>query len=325
MGETTRVVMLDPDWFGDVDAEREAFNNLLDDVVVDSVNCEADEIDDAVGKADILLTHYTGVSADAMDATDCQVVARYATGVDGIDIEAATERNIRVTRVPSYCDNEVGVHIISLAMALLRSLPQYDAYTQEGSWAWQDCEPLHMPNNSTFGFLAFGNKAQSAAEKAQALNFEVQAFDPYLDDTQIEGLDATPVDLETLLATSDILSINTPLTEDTREIIDSENLNKMNDDAILINASRGKTVDEEALVNALDSDELRGAGLDVLASEPPTEENPLLGRDDTIVTPHAAWYSEESAATLRQQGSKNAAAALQDENIDAVVNPGSLK
>ena len=324
MGETIRVVMLDPDWFGNVDTEREAFNDLLDDVVVESINCDTDEVGDAVGRADILLTHYTGISADAMDMTNCQVITRYATGVDGIDVKAATERNISVTRVPSYCDNEVGTHIISLAMALLRDLPQYDAHTQAGGWTWQDCAPLYMPKDMTFGFLAFGNKAQSAAEKAQALNFNIQASDPYLDNTQIKSLGAKPVDLDTLLSTSDILSINAPLTEDTKGLINDENLGKMDDDAILINAARGKIVDEEALVSALDSGELRGAGLDVLASEPPTEENPLLGRNDTIVTPHAAWYSEESAATLRQLGSENAAAALQGNNIDAIVNPESI-
>lgn len=324
MRDPIRAVMLDPDWFGDVDAERDHFQDLLDDVVVEGIDCEEHEIPDRVGEADLLLSHYTGVSADVMDATGCQVVSRYATGIDGIDVEAATERGVRVTRVPTYCNDEVGTHIVSLAMALVRGLPMYDAAAEDGGWEWDRAAPIRPPERQTFGFLAFGNKARAAADRASALGFDVAAHDPYLDDDDVEALGATPVGFEELLDTADVLSINTPLTEETEGMIDADAFARLDDDAVLVNTSRGRVVDETALVDALDAGELRGAGLDVLAQEPPEPDNPLLGRDDVIVTPHAAWYSTGSAATLRRRGTEIAVAALRGEEVDGLVNPDAL-
>ncbi|MBB6647194.1 C-terminal binding protein [Halobellus sp. MBLA0160] len=316
--------MLDPDWFGDVDAERDHFRDLLDNVVVEAIDCQEDEIPDRVGEADLLLSHYTGVSAEVMDATGCQVVSRYATGIDGIDVDAATERGVRVTRVPTYCNDEVGTHIVSLAMALSRGLPMYDASTEDGTWEWDLAAPIHPPERQTFGFLAFGNKAQAAAERARALGFDVASHDPYLSDDELEAKGATPVSFEELLDISDVLSLNTPLTDETEEMIDADALARLDDNAILINTSRGRVVDETALINALEADELRGAGLDVLAREPPDPDNPLLSRDDVIATPHAAWYSTGSEETLRRRGTEIAVAALRGEEVDGLVNTDVL-
>jgi D-3-phosphoglycerate dehydrogenase len=321
MSETIRAVMLDPDWFGDVDAERDHFQDLLDDVIVEGIDCAEEEIPDRVGEADLLLSHYTGVSAEVMDATGCQVVSRYATGIDGIDVEAATDRGVRVTRVPTYCNDEVGTHIVSLAMALVRGLPMYDASTEDGTWEWDGAAPIRPPEQQTFGFLAFGNKAQAAAERASALGFDVVSHDPYLDDDELESMGATPVSFAELLDTADVLSLNTPLTEETEGLIDADALARLDDNAVLINTSRGRVVDEAALIDALEANELRGAGLDVLAREPPESDNPLLDRNDVIVTPHAAWYSTGSEETLRRRGTEIAVAALREEETDGIVNP----
>ena len=326
MSDTVRAVMLDPDWFGDVDAERRHFEDLLDEPVeVAGIDCEESEIGDAVGEVDLLLSHYTGVSAEAMDATGCQVISRYATGIDGIDIEAATDHGVRVTRVPTYCNDEVGTHIVSLAMALVRGLPMFDADCEAGNWDWTAAAPVRPPEEQTFGFLAFGNKAQAAAERASALGFDICAHDPYLDDSQLRDLGAEPVDFEGLLDSVDILSMNTPLTDETEGMLDADALARLDEDCVLVNTSRGKIIEEDALVAALENDELRGAGLDVLAQEPPEPDNPLLGRDDTIVTPHAAWYSTGSVETLRRRGTEIAIAALHCESVDGLVNPESLE
>lgn len=321
MTGTVRAVMLDPDWFGDVAAERRHFEELLDrEVTVEGIDCTEAEIPEAVGEADLLLSHYTGVSAAAMDATGCSVVSRYATGIDDIDVAAATERGVRVTRVPSYCDDEVGTHIVSLAMALVRGLPMYDAATESGTWQWEDAAPVRPPEEQTFGFLAFGNKARAAAERAAALGFDICAHDPFLDDGEITSLGATPVGFEELLDESDVLSVNTPLTPDTEGMLDADALARLDDEAVVVNTSRGRVIDEDALLAALEAGELRGAGLDVLAEEPPGPGNPLLERDDVVVTPHAAWYSTESAATLRRRGTEIAVGAYRGESVDGVVN-----
>ncbi len=326
MSGSVRAVMLDPDWFGDVDAERRHFEDLLDrEVTVEGIDCTEAEIPEAVGEADLLLSHYTGVSAAAMDATGCSVVSRYATGIDDIDVAAATERGVRVTRVPSYCDDEVGTHIVSLAMALVRGLPMYDAATEDGTWQWEDAAPVRPPEAQTFGFLAFGNKARAAAERAAALGFDICAHDPFLDDEKITSLGATPVGFGELLDEADVLSVNTPLTPDTEGMLDADALARLDDEAVVVNTSRGKVIDEDALLAALEAGELRGAGLDVLAEEPPEPGNPLLDRDDVIVTPHAAWYSTESASTLRRRGTEIAVGAYRGENVDGVVNPDAFE
>nr|WP_205254114.1 MULTISPECIES: hypothetical protein [Halostella] len=129
---SVRVVHLDPDGFADLDVERELFERELGEVVFDEVDASGTAIGECVGEADVLLTHYASVPVEALDATNCSVVARYATGVDGIDVNAATERGVAVTNVPRYCDEEVGEHVTALALALLRSLPQADAQTASG-------------------------------------------------------------------------------------------------------------------------------------------------------------------------------------------------
>jgi D-3-phosphoglycerate dehydrogenase len=324
MNEPTRVVMLDPDWFGDVTAERTHFERLLGDVVVEGIDCTDEEIPDAVGSADLLLSHYTGVSAESMDATGCSVVSRYATGIDGIDVDAATDRGVRVTRVPHYCDDEVGMHALSLALAFVRGIPTYDAAAVDAGWSFSDAAPLRPTSDLTVGLLAFGNKGRATAEKALALDFDVCAYDPYVDDAAIEAAGVRPVGFETLLSRADVLSIHAPLTDETEGMIDADAIARLHDDAIVINTARGDILDEDALLDALEDDRLRGAGLDVLRREPPSPENPLLDRDDVLVTPHAAWYSTRTARVLRREGTEIAVEAYRGEKTEGLVNPGAL-
>jgi D-3-phosphoglycerate dehydrogenase len=324
MNETTRVVMLDPDWFGDVEAEREHFERFLDDVVVEGIDCTDEEIPDRVGSADLLLSHYTGVSAESMDATGCSVVSRYATGIDGIDIAAATDRGIRVTRVPHYCNDEVGMHALSLMLAFARGIPTYDAAAVDARWEFSDAAPLRPVSELTVGLLAFGNKGRATAEKALSLGFDVCAYDPYVEDATIEAEGVRPVGFETILSTADILSIHAPLTDETEGMIDADAIARLHDDAIIINTARGDILDEDALLDALDDDRLRGAGLDVLQQEPPSAENPLLDRNDVLVTPHAAWYSTRTARILRRQGTEIAVEAYRGEDTEGIVNPDAL-
>lgn len=319
-----RVVQLDPDWFGDVDEERAYFEDAWDDVVVDAVDCSRAEIPDRVGPADVLLGHYTDVDAAAMDATGCSVVTRYATGLDGIDVDAATERGVRVTNVPRYCEDEVAEHILALALSLVRRIPVYDAETATGGWDWRLDAPPRPVGELTMGFLAFGAKARAAARRAAALGFTVQAHDPFLDDESIRDAAATPVAFDELVETSDVLSINAPLTDDTRGMIDADALARMPDQSVLINTARGGIVDEAALRSALDDGPLAGAGLDVLASEPPAATDPLLDRDDVLVTPHVGWYSTGSAAELRRKGSEYAIAAYEGQDSEGLVNDAVL-
>lgn len=316
-----RVVHIDPNGFEDVAIERDLFESAFESVEFETVDTGGDAIAADVGQADVLLTHYAEVTEAAMDAVGCSVVTVYATGVDNVDVDAATERGIAVTNVPEYCNDEVGEHIVSLALALVRGVPQYDAHTAAGGWDWGSVAPVRRLASLTFGFFAFGEKARAAADIAAAIGADVVAHDPYLSDDEIRAAGATPVSFDDLVEGSDVLSLNAPLTPETAGLFDESVFERMPADAVLINTARGKLVEEAALIDALDTGPLHAAGLDVLATEPPSEDNPLLSRSDTVVTPHAAWFSPDAIRRLRERASEIGAAAYRGETVDGVVNP----
>lgn len=319
-----RVVHVDAHEFGDVSVERAAFEAAFDDLAFEVVEAGADGLAAAVGEADALLTHYTPIDAAAMDAIAPSVIVRYATGYDGIDLEAATARGIRVTNVPTYCDDEVADHVVALALGLARGLPQYGADVARGRWDWKVVSPRRRFADHAFGLLGFGRKARPVAERARALGCAVLAHDPHMGPQDIAAHGAEPVGLEDLFRRADIISLHVPLTADTAGIVDARLLSLVRAGTILINTARGGVIDEAALADALDAGRLGGAGLDVLAQEPPAADHPLLGRDNVIVTPHAAWYSEEAARRVRELGSRYGIAALKGELSEGLVNPGAL-
>ena len=320
-----RVVHIDPHGFDDVAIEREWFESAFESVEFTTVDTGGDAIATDIDRADILLTHYAEVTEAAMDAVGCSVVTVYATGVDNVDVEAATRRGIAVTNVPEYCNDEVGEHIVSLALALVRGLPQYDAQTAAGDWEWGAVSPVRRMSSLTFGFFAFGKKARAAADLAAAIGADIVAHDPYLSDDEITEAGATPVSFDDLVEGSDVLSLNAPLTPETEELFDESVFKRMPADSVLINTARGKLVKESALIDALDDGPLYGAGLDVLATEPPEEDNPLLSRSDTVVTPHAAWFSPGAIQRLRERASEIGIAAYRGNAVDGVVNPEAFE
>ena len=319
-----RIVHIDPDGFEDVTIEQSTLSAELGSITFETVDTSGETIAKDVGAADIILTHYAAVPASAMDATGCSVVTCYATGVDNVDVEAATERGIAVTNVPKYCDEEVGEHIVTLALALRRGLPQYETHTEDGGWDWRAADAVHTASTQTVGFFAFGRKARVAASKADTFGFDVVAHDPYLSEEAVRDAGAEPVSFDELVEGSDILSLNAPLTPETEARFDASVFDRMPEGSVLINTARGRLVDEAALIDALDDGPLSGAGLDVLATEPPEPDNPLLHHPDTIVTPHAAWYSPGAVEQVRRRGSEIAAAAYGGDAVDGVVNPAAL-
>lgn len=324
MADQIRVLHLDPGIFGDTDREAAVFERTFDEVTIESIR-DVDDVAHYAGTADIVATGGTPVTGEVLDATNCGVVAVYATGVDMVDLAAATDRNVVVTRVPEYCNREVGEHTITLALALLRGVPQYEAETRDGGWDWTVVDGLQTWDGLVFGFLAFGRKAQTAADLASSLGFDVLAHDPYVEDAAVRESGASPVSFEDLLERADVLSVHAPLTQETGGMLDASAFDRMKDGAILVNTSRGAVIDEGALVDALENGTPFGAGLDVLAREPPEPDHPLLTRDDVIVTPHAAWNSVGAAKRVRDRGSEIAFSAYEGRNVEGVVNPEVLE
>lgn len=323
--QTIRVVHLDPDGFDDVSMERAVFEAAYDDVVFDAIWPKERSDLANIGPAHILLTHYTEIDDDAMAAIGPEVIVRYATGVDGVDLEAATRRGIRVTRIPEYCDAEVGEHVFAMALALWRRLPQYDAHVSAGGWDFHHAAPGGSITDATFGFLGYGRKARAAAKLARALGCPVVAHDPHIPGDAIAAAGAEPVAFDDLFASADVLSLHSPLSPETEGMVNARTLALMRPGAVLVNTARGRIIDEDALVAALDAGALGGAGLDVLSAEPPPADHPLLGREDVMVTPHAAWYSREAERRCREMGSQYAVEALKGRKSEGLVNPEALK
>ncbi|MBI4278104.1 MAG: C-terminal binding protein [Armatimonadetes bacterium] len=282
-------------------------------IQVESVDMDApDAFDRVAPEADAIL-HLRGVLAAEHIAklTRCRIISHYGTGVDRLDVAAATARGIWVTNGPLYAVDEVSSHAIALLLVVARKIIIDDRAVREGRWHIPPVIPLHRIAGKTLGMLGLGNISRATARKGRALGLTVIAYDPYLDASVFEREGVRAVDFATCMAEADFLSVHLPLTDETRRMIDREALARMKPGAILINTSRGGVIDEDALVEALRGGRLAGAGLDVFAQEPVPTDHPLLQLPNVVVTGHIGFYSEESREQMRRDGAEQVVMALQ--------------
>jgi D-3-phosphoglycerate dehydrogenase len=263
----------------------------------------------------------TPVTAEVLDGCpDLQIVARAGVGIDNIDVEAAAERDVLVTNVPDYCTDEVATHTVSLALACARSLGQYDRDVRAGGWDFRAGGEIHRIQGGTVGFLSFGPIARRVRDQFRGFDVTALAYDPYVDADEMAAHDVEKVSYEELLDRSAVLSVNAPLTDETRDMVGADAFARLPDHAVVVNTGRGGVIDEAALVDALDAGEIAGAGLDVFAEEPP-EGSPLLDREDVLVSPHAAWYSVEAKRDLNESVAANLRAAIDGETPPDRIDP----
>ncbi|TQQ78913.1 C-terminal binding protein [Halonotius roseus] len=290
-------------------------------VVTADLQTTDDIIEAAADAAGLVVDVQTDVPAAVFEACEnLQIVARAGVGVDGVDIPAAADHGVTVVNVPDYCREEVSTHAVSLLLASIRRLNVYDRSVKRGRWDWEDGAPIHRLTGETVGFLSFGQLAKATAEKLSGFNCEVVAADPYVDSEEMADHGVEKVPLDELLETADHVSIHAPLTDDTRHLFDRDAFRKMSDTAVLVNVGRGPIVKEEALVWALEHDEIAAAGLDVLEDEPLTD-SPLANRDDVILTPHAAFYSEESLTDLNEHIGNDILSVFDGETPAGYIDP----
>lgn len=249
-----------------------------------------------------------------------EIVARAGTGVDNIDVTAAADHGITVTNVPEYCTEEVSTHAVSLFVTLLRRIETYDRAVENGRWDWTDGRPIPRLSEQTVGLYSFGGIARRTAEKVAGFGCELIAADPYVDADEMAEYGVEKVSFGELLERADHISIHAPLTEETRHRFDRDVFKRMRETAILINVGRGPIVDQAALRRALDAGEIGAAGLDVLNEEPPVDSD-LVGREDVVVTPHTAFYSEGSLTDLNEQVARNVRDTLSGKRPESVVDP----
>jgi D-3-phosphoglycerate dehydrogenase / 2-oxoglutarate reductase len=329
MTENKTVVITDYD-FGDADIERA----IIESAGLRLVAAECKTEDDVIARAreaDAIIAQYATVGARAIAAlTRCEVIARYGTGTDIVDVDAATRHGILVTNVPNdWCENEVADHAMALLLAAARKICRYDQATRSGTWQWQTGEPIHRISGRTVGLLSFGAIAQAIGRRAAGFGLRVIASDPYLPAADIAARGATPVSFEELLEQSDYLVIQAPLTKETHHLIGEPELRQMKPTAILINTARGPIVSDEALYRALSDNWIAAAGLDDVEEEPAklrdwTPDNPLFGLDNVIITPHAAYYSDEAITTVREFAAGEVVRVLTGQAPLSPVNDAAL-
>jgi D-3-phosphoglycerate dehydrogenase len=276
---------------------------------------------EAARQADGLMVSIHNVPASLLNSmARCRIVSRMGTGLDAIDIPAATARGIWVTNVPDYAVDEVSTQAIAFLLTMARRLPRLMASTQKGVWDSGLQRPFPRLKGQTLGVLGFGRIGRATAAKARGLGLEVIAHDPYVPASTMEAQGVQAVDAERLWRNADFLSLHTPLTEETRQIINARTLALMKPTAFLINTARGALVDDLALQQAVRSGRLAGAALDVLGVEPPPPDHPLLHQENILITPHAAWYSEDSARQVRVSAADEIVRVLRGERPRCPAN-----
>lgn len=271
--------------------------------------------------ADAVITQYASIDRSVLESmTRCKMVIKYGIGVNNIDVEAATERGIYVCNVPDYGIEEVSDHAVTLLLALGKKLPILADALRAGDWGNASVVPLRRLCTCTVGLIGFGRIPQAVARKLSGFGMKLLAYDPWASKEAAERLHVELVDLDTLYARSDFLSVHCPLTNDTHHLIDAEALAKMKPTAFLVNTARGAIVDEAALIEALQNGRIAGAGLDVFENEPITPDHPLLHLPNVIATPHSAWYSETAIAVLQQKAAEEVVRVLGGEKPKNNVN-----
>ena len=298
----------------------------VDATIVEARDVTDDELTHLAHNASAIIVIGRPISRETIEACSaCELIMALSVGFDVVDVTAASERGIPVSNCPLYCSEEVADHAISLSVALRRKLEPLHRHVIEGGWTYRHARPIHSFRNTTFGIVGLGRIGRHAARKATALGMRIVAYDPYVDDDIFDMLDVERVyDLYPLLRTSDIVTIHAPLNDETWHLFNEEALSYMKTESVLINTARGAIVDRRALERALDAGVIAGAGVDVLEDEPPTGEEPLLSHPNAIVTPHIAWYSEESHARNMIHGMDELVRVLRGDRPRHIVNPTVL-
>lgn len=309
-----KIVILERNSIG-LDVSTDVFKNF-GEVVEYSNTVGAEQTAERVKDADIIIANKAPMNeASLKDAKNVKLVCLFATGFDNIDIEYCKKRGIRAANVTNYCTPAVAQHTILLAMMLAERIAYYDDYVKSGAYGAQDRfanfdRPFYDLEGKTWGIIGMGNIGKRVASMATAMGCKVIFYSASGKST---CTDYPQVDFDTLLATSDFLSLHCPLSERTKYIINKDAFKKMKNSAILINVARGPVVNTQDLYDALTSGEIAAAGLDVLEKEPIVADNPLNEIKDStklIITPHMSWASVESRNNVRDKVAKNIQAFL---------------
>ena len=318
-----RVLFTDQD-YPDIALERGLFNAAGIELVAANHKTE-DELIAAGKEFDAFLIQYAPITDRVLSALPrLGIVSRIGAGVDTIDMAACATRGVWVANSPDYGIGEVSTHALALALALIRNVVAYHRDIHLGQWNYLSSGKLKRASELTLGIVGLGRIGKRMAHISRNVFKRVVACDPYLIDGDFPAY-VERADLAGVFIQSEIVSLHTPLNDETRGMVDAKVLGRMRPGSFLVNTARGAVVNVDDLLSALDNGILAGAGLDVLPVEPVPADSRLLGHPRVILTPHAAFYSMQSEAELRRKAAQNIVTWLKTGRPDYVVVPGTRR
>ena len=299
--------------FPSLDPAKKALEEANAEVVQAPSSSEEDIIK-AAENADAILVTYAKLNENILRSLkNCKAIGRFGIGVDNIDLKVAGELGISVNYVPDYCLDEVSDQAMAMIISMARKIPQSNKLVQSGRWEMPAVVPMYRLRGKTVGLIGFGNIPRLMTPKAQAFGFNVIASDPYAPKELFEKYGVESVSMDELYERSDFISVHAPLLPETKGLVNKDAFKKMKDTAIIVNTARGPLINEKDLIEALDKNEIGGAGLDVVETEPLPKNSPLIGRDNVILAPHTAFYSVEALEELQTKAASDVARVLNGE------------
>lgn len=313
-----KIVITDSD-YEDFAAEREILEPIGCEIVKLNVR-EEGALAQALRDADGVLFQWAKLTAPVIGAMDrCRVLAKYATGTDGVDLRAATARRICVTNVTDYCTEEVSDHACAMLLALSRGLPLHDRNIRRGIYDYHAAKCLPDLRQGVLGIVGFGRIARRVIQKMRPFCREIQVASR-AGAAEIAAAGGVKRSFDQVIAQADYLCIHTPGTPENYHLFNRAVFQKMKMGACLVNVARGSVLCEEDLAAALRSAHLACAALDVFEEEPLPPESPLRQMDQVLLTPHAAWYSPSSQQLLQRKAAQQVRAVLEGRRPECLVN-----
>ena len=317
---TWKVLITDFVW-PSTDPERKILEEGGAEVIV-APNSKEETLIELSRDVDAIMTCFANVSENVIrSASNCKVIGRFGVGVDNIDVGVATELGIAVTYVPDYCIDEVSDHVIAMLHTWNRKIATFDKSVKDSGWEHLGLNMRIMRlRNKTIGIVGFGRIGQAVAEKSKVFGLNIMVSDPVVSQSFAADKGCKLVDMDELLTESDFVTLHAPLMESTINLIGKRELALMKKDSFLINAARGQLINEKDLLEALKANTIGGAGLDVMTDNNPPIDHPFFSLENILITPHIAFFSQESTIELEERAAGEVVRAYQGVMPENLVN-----
>lgn len=315
-----KVVITDADDYTSFQNEKDELEGIAEITAIGHCKTEEDVIKIAK-EAHGIINNYAPITKKVISSLkNLKVITTYGVGLNCIDVEAATLFGIYVLNVPTYGIDEVSDHALALILACIRKVVQLNNLVKNGIWDFKSAGPIFRIKGKILGIVGFGHIGRRIAKKAHSFGLKVISYDPYVQLNVMKKYNVKKTSLKALLKQSDVVSLNTPLTKETKHLIGESEFKLMKANAYLINMCRGEVINQKDLYKALKEKWISGAAIDVAEGEPLDKNSNLLELDNLIITPHVGWYSIESNELLKREVAKNIAMILKGEKPKNIVN-----